>query len=267
MFSSNLFGEATYARIATNLIVSVSLILSLTTPAWGQSYQTVPTSTVPFFVEVPAVTLNQGDSVEVIFKLGTADDPVEQVLGFELGIELSHTAVFPATPLTSIQSSWLNANGHLVEDHSADPSNKTISLEAMLNQGAGLTGDGEIIRLTLICNEDGISATDLIAQSDGGLIMVENVEMKWGADLALDQKAPVWKAFPNPCQETLWISLEEDQRGTARLLTLSGQQVAQVEMTMAGRRELNTASLQPGIYFLQLSLEDGSQETRKITVR
>lgn len=267
MFSSNLFGGASYARFVTNIFVFLALQLFISHLAWSQSYQTVSTSSLPFSIQIPDVTLNQGDSVEIIFLLGTEDEPVAHVLGFDLEIKLSPKAVFPETPITHVESSWLNASGHLEEDHRVDPAGGLLFLKALIEDGAGQTGKGEILRLTLISNEDGVLAKELISQADGGLIMVENVEMKRGLAQEAPSPLPNWKAYPNPCQETLWISLEDNQQGIARLFSLTGQPVAQTILQSGVKVPMNTSSLQPGVFVLQLTLENGTVTTSKIIVR
>lgn len=72
-----------------------------------------------------------------------------------------------------------------------------------------------------------------------------------------------WTAYPNPVEDVLNISLEKSLDAKVQLLNVAGQSLYQ-EVLKDKNHQLDIRHLEAGIYFLQISTENGAFSTQKI---
>lgn len=99
------------------------------------------------------------------------------------------------------------------------------------------------------------------SQAGGGVITVENVDMKNAPQV------PKLTAYPNPCEDRLNLSGLSDGENQVELIGLAGRVWARVQTGGSMHVTMNVADVNPGVYILRIQAETGEVETRKIWVQ
>ncbi|MFK7749812.1 MAG: T9SS type A sorting domain-containing protein [Kordia sp.] len=96
-------------------------------------------------------------------------------------------------------------------------------------------------------------------------VITNTFQSEFVAPLSVDEFAGVnIKAYPNPVNDILYITLDKSEQINLQLTDIHGKQILS-KIATSNQIELNVASLKSGIYFLKLNAET-AQLTKKIIV-
>ena len=70
------------------------------------------------------------------------------------------------------------------------------------------------------------------------------------------------QVFPNPCQETLYLSSAEFQNGTVRIFDVFGNQIQQLQINTT-TTEIDVQKLSSGVYYLECKNNNDSVQVLK----
>lgn len=236
--------------------------------AFAQQSQWVDLSTISHEISFPGGILQAGDSLQIEIRVGTESQPLDQVTGFALELELSALAQIPSSPSLQLENSWLNEDDALQDQSYSDPGSLLLFLEANRSNQESRKGYGELLSLTLICNTDSTQPQDLIVQLGGGMAIIDNLDMRLSQPLpnpAAEAASPL-TSYPNPASEVLHVE-GLSPGGTISLFNLSGTLVRETQPDEKGYASFQVRGLPAGIYFLREGNPSGKCRTRKILVQ
>lgn len=228
----------------------------------SQNCDTLDVATYDYEIEVPAMTLHEGDTALLLVNLGTPGKPVSRAVAFDIAFTVSKKVRFPDPKNIIPDSSWL------LDGPGADT---TLYLNAAENRvrlvgeridGETRTGFGELFRIFLVVTEDDVAATELLDHDGGGIVIVENVDWKRASN-RLSRPADI-KVWPNPCRGDLNFEAGGSLPGRLRVLDLSGREYLRVEGTDLAAGSVDLGALPNGLYLLQFLYPDGSALTRRL---
>lgn len=212
------------ARSVCNALKIAFTVLMITTfgsRTFAQGVDSVSIALFPHFIDYPAVSLNIGYTVTLKIHVGEVDDPAYDIAGFALELELSGSAEVPETVTSDLDASWLMENDNLVNTSWVNATTGVLHLNVVRDDTSGLTGYGEVIRVTLTSAANGVGPEELFSSIGGSMTVVDNLEMK------THYPTPSLKVWPNPAVDQLNVQgLQEgtdlrifDQKGKVWALT------------------------------------------------
>lgn len=228
-------------------IVTLLLISSATLQA--QSDRWIDLNPGEWTLDLPSGYFYEGDTVVYSLLLRDISSPVDNLIAVELHLELSDYALIPAGMIPDTIGSWLFSDGEFSYNVEQDAALTTLDILAEREDGTSKTGHGKVFSFELICNGNSLKASDLIL-SDGGIILVENIELKRG-----DPSGPM---------------VVDDRNNPIVLIQVLGleqQKGYRAEWRMVDGVAPQISGLPSGLYFLRERMMDGSVRTRKILVR
>ena len=233
--------------------ITLLAVLFIATFVTGVSAQTTTVDLGNFAHNIvyPTGTYNVGESFTIQIELGTSTQQAEDVVGFDLELELSEYAQLPTSVELTTENSWLNPDVYLNDVSSVDDPTRTLHLEVSRSNNSGVTGYGEIVSVTLVSDMDNATPQMLVDGMTGVLTVEDNIDMKTdldGAAITSDLKV-----YPNPATE--YINLEGLEPGSEyKLIDLSGSIWMNGTVEAAGVQTLDVNTLPQGFYVLQTPL-------------
>ena len=235
----------------TRISLLVAVLFAFAGPKcflFGQSTSTSDLANFTYSIDYPSQSLNQGESVTIRLLLGTVSQQVEDVVGFDLELELSEYAQLPNSVDLSMENSWLNTDVSLNDVSSVDDPTRTLHLEVNRSDNSGVTGYGEIVTVTLVSDIDNATPQMLVSSLHGGIMIEDNIEMK--TELGEGLFTSELKVFPNPA--THFINMEGLEPGSEyKLIDLSGNIVMEGMVSDEAIQALDVQSLSKGLYVLK----------------
>lgn len=237
------------------------LLAMLPLGLFGQSPAAVDISVLPTQIVTPQGDFRSGDLVQVDFYLGTAEQPVKDLVGFELKLELEGLAR-PASsfPAMGFEGSCLVEDAAIDTDSEWDALTETYVLKAQLGSDRSVTGTGRIVSLWLEITADHADGP-MIGARAGGLALIENISGKRAPEPT--STASETQVFPIPAATELFIAHQGDESSSARILSLDGRLLSEIALPPSSKVSLDVQGLPAGIALLVF--EDGSH--RRISIR
>ena len=245
--------------IRLKFILSILFISLLANSKTYSQTELIPVSDLTHSLVYPSGTFNSGDEVTIEIHFGESSTPIELVVYMDLQLEYTDNAIPPIADQIDLSNSWLANGTTLTNSSSVDAASQTMNINASRSDSSGTDGSGEIVRITLVCGVDNLAAEDLVASLDGGLGVIDNVDMK---TLPLAAPANNFRCYPNPVMTDL--NLKGLQPGEAfGIYDAAGNLVRNGKADGTGYQKVNMSQLPSGFYILRT--ESGNQ--KKIMVR
>lgn len=241
-------------------ITLFALIATISASSLRAQHGTQNIDTITFGVTVPEGLYLSGDIVEVDIHIGSPTDPIKDLLGFDLWLDLGGVAR-PATnhPSMDFEGSCLIKSSAFDSSSTWNPGTDLYSFEAILGTGAAGTGTGHVVSVWLEITADNVDASSVIANA-GGLALIENISGKQAAPTASIAASTV--AYPNPATHTLYFD-PSTQSSTAQLYAMDGRLLTEITLPAMGRTQVDVSNFPRGMSLLVF--EDGSR--RRIVLK
>lgn len=227
----------------TTFLILASIFLSCFATLPAQSPAWFDLGDFSWTIESPSGYFDSGDTILYTLKLGAAGDSASDVLATDLLLDLADHVSIPANPSPDIAGSWLFDTANCSDCIHFDTASRELSILTERIDGVACTGMGEVYTFLLISGKDDVLATDLWSYDGGGMVLVDNVEMRLAAP-----------ASPRV------VKLEHavlNQHGV-----LGGWE--SLALPDSGGAGLNLA---PGLHFLRETMADGEVRLRKVWVQ
>ena len=130
-----------------------------------------------YSIYCPSGNYQTGDTIEYILELGDASNPFEDLSGVELQLTLADYAIVVSGMAPDTSDSWLFEGSEYTYSVEHSPHLRTLDILLERTDGGFETGHGNTFRFSLVCDRDNTESQELI-ESDGGIILVENIELK-----------------------------------------------------------------------------------------
>lgn len=229
------------------LLIAGSLVLQLTNRAAAQTERTVALSQLSSSIAYPTGTFDTGDSVTLVLRVSRGNTNIDSVVSMQLELHLNAEAATPDLNHIDLSGSWLGQSTSLTDTSTVDVPHHVLHLNAYRTDGTFISGRGEIARVTLICNADGVAAQDLVKKFDGGIGVIDNVDMKVAPNR---EPAIRFRAYPNPVVSRLNLEgLQSEEAFT--IFSTSGQVVHRGTADPQGKQSLKLEHLSGGMYLLR----------------
>lgn len=157
-------------------------------------------------------------------------------------------------------SGWLGSSIEVSSVLKEKPGCKSINWTIYRNDQVPRSGAGWVLTANFEVGNAPISADKVVQQLSGGLIIVENIDMK---RFHSEEVIAELKCFPNPFIDRIQVEFQGKRELQCRVVDLKGQLVHQVELDSQG--ELQLAGLAPGMYFLMIRLK-GERKSRALRI-
>ena len=242
--------------ICTLLLLYAGSMRGQASTAWVDSQE-------HYFTTSPASgTLNSGEGFDLLIQIGEATDPFDDLVGIDLWVKVDGAAPVDTPPELQTGNSWLlGSSDSLWSAWSGD----TLYVRGIRQDSTGQDGSGTVISIPMEVTDDQLNLSNL--QLDGGgMVLVDNVDMKRGADATeeLFSRIDLW---PNPVHEQAHIRRPRQLNVAYHLLNDRGQMVWQSERPAPEELTLDTGDLPTGMYYLIAIHEQGTSTMTKVLVR
>jgi len=159
-------------------------------------------------------------------------------------------------------SSWLGIPTDLqINDHLAVES---PSLQVCRSDLGLESGNGAIVDVLGTVASNGLNATEVVAQLDGGvLVAVENIDMKasFSPVPLFEMEAQGLRVYPNPAEEWIGFRGQLSASFQVNIYALNGELMMQ--QFLSYDEEMSVGSLPAGFYLVKVIFRDGTTlETR-----
>lgn len=229
------------------------VLLAISASSLSAQYTEEDVENFTFSATVPAGTYQSGDVVKADIHLGASSNPVKDLLGFDLWLDLGGLARPAGShPSMDFEGSCLISSNAFDSTTAWSPSTDTYSFEAILGAGASGTGTGRVVSIWLEITANNVDASSVIARA-GGLALIENISGKQAATV-LPQAEEV-KVFPIPATHTLYLD-PASTAAHAQLYALDGRLLTEIALPAAGRTQIDVSALPRGLALLVF--DDGS---------
>lgn len=146
---------------------------------------------------------NFGDTLKFQFRLGTEAQPVQNAVGYSIQFNFPELASPPTHIGVMVDGTWLAVDDPAIEpDWAFDPTTHSLSLDYLRSDGVPKSGNGVVAHIYLI-REGGFSNSENVIELDGGVVMVENMDLRIGSPQLTN------RIYPNPTEG--WIRVEVDE--------------------------------------------------------
>lgn len=212
-----------------------------------------PTSNHPFFLGTPQV--NQAGWLEIPLQLGTAEQPLKKFYGLSFEINLGTSGL---DHFIEWEESWIglpNTDYNYLYKKTAGKHSYML----VRNDQLGRAGYGPIAKLVIPNYTDAfdISITQIqLLQIDQNIYNLESVNsqvdmLSTSANTVSVNNKNI-KVYPNPASHFVWVDWSETLAvASYQLLNVQGQILVGGAIQGSPFR-INTTTLEPGVYFLQL---------------
>lgn len=213
----------------------------------GQGYDTLDLTGSSFQIVAPQVTLDQGETVTVDIITGEVIQAYE-VDGY---LELGTGAVFPNEPEVSLVNSWFFTDTAVPLTLGANAITRRLTFQG--TSATPQSGNGILFQVTLEANEDGVSASDLVA-GGGCLVVVDDLGFNPVLSSVEARIRP--RMYPNPCHDRLKVDWQETQPRSIRVYDQEGNPVMEQKMGPVLPSGFSLGHLPRGLYMVVVEYED-----------
>lgn len=264
--------QTTHALKAALATLLTLWVLHQPTNLAAQATLEVPLSSFSSTTTCTGGTLMQGDSAILTFYLGTAVNPAQHVMGLRLQFTLSDDATLANPANFSTTGSWLFSDGYFDTDLDVNDDGNLV-LEVGRNNSLSKSGYGKVFTCKLICTTNNVAASSLVTAT-GGLVIVENVEMRQArpqghqqqttrldpepaspaVNLTMqvaDEPQTLAVPYPNPTKGTLFLPHHPDAPTTCTLISLSGSTYTLPVLSQGTQPQIDMTTLPHGLYILE----------------
>lgn len=207
-------------------------------------------------------TFYADDHISVMLHID-ADTPLECIGGY-FALEPSADLEPDTAGAFSIPSSSpLGAPSDLFINYSFDSLGQTSRARVWRQDNTPRACLGMVMSLHYVVTGDSIDAEDLFASIDGGITMMDNIDMKRGDDETPVQTAfeeDLLRAYPNPCTDWLELTPGSEARYQVYLRDWQGRLIHQG--LLGNGERLSMQDFPPGSYLLEIRTEAG--EARQV---
>lgn len=213
--------------------------------------------------QAPSIHWTDLDSFKVGYQLGTNADtllaherfsvklylecPADlECVGGDFELEFSADVEVDATPNHQLPaSSWLGAVGDMSSSYEPGPENLLATWTAARTDTFSRSGSGMVLTVDFVVGAEDLPAQDAVVSLDGGIIIVDNLDLKRPHDISTPTSMAV---YPNPFQN--WIAIG-GPTGTEWQMEWRNAQGRLLESrtAMSGAR-MDVSGFDPGIYLL-----------------
>jgi hypothetical protein len=219
-------------------------------PLFGQNgIDTMDVGNYPYAAKFLGMS---GDTMKFQFDLGSMEEPVENVLGYDLSFGFPKLLVSPNATLVEVEGTWLTDGLSSPQAQWAfDGHVNSMELSFFRPDTAGQTGYGKVAAIFLI-RSGGFEPVEASIFLDGGEVMVDNIDLRRSNYLQ-----PDLRVFPNPAKDYIevWTGIED---GLISISDLEGRLLL-VQPARSWQR-IALATLPRGSYLLGLETEIGTQQ-------
>ena len=162
----------------------------------------------------------------------------------------------PDSGYTVPETSNLGSSGEMNASWTYDATENEGSFNVHRVDSTDQSCSGIILKANLVIGASSINAEDVLQAFDGGIIMMENLDLKWGEETAAKlEEAVQVSVFPNPCTDWIQVTAEGEEQLVVKLRNLKGQVVW--EENGAGGRRLDLQGLKAGMYVIEVRNTEG----------
>lgn len=207
------------------------------------------------------VSINE-DTLKVSFLLGSAANPGTDVAGYDITVEFPNLLSGIEGLFVSIDGSWVGNSVEGSLSTSYDDAADALTFEYLRSDELGQNGQGTIATLHLI-RAAGFEPSEASAQTEGGIVMVENIEFKWSGDAGLedDNHIPA-TIYPNPATDRFHVQLDDPQQSEVRLYAPNGSLIRTQKGD--GFHTFDVANLAAGLYIVELRTKKAVSRERVV---
>lgn len=240
----------------SHLVLVIFFTLGMAATTVGQGLSSIPLSEFSLHLVHPDLVLNQNDSLTLEIHIGQPGEEVQGLSGFELLLTLGDAVESPELESIDLGHSWLGEGSELTNLSSMGARSHTIRLAALREDHSGKDGFGEIVRITLVSNQNGVAPDQMVKEIAGGLVVVENLETK------LAFRPQELSLYPNPAKERLSLrGLRPKERFSVS--DMNGREWQTGFADEHGSKNLSVSTWPAGLYFLLTE----SGQSRKLHIR
>lgn len=235
-----------------------------------QHYKTSGTSThggVPVIFEMPARAVG-GDAVTVNVRIGDSQHPAVGVYGLAFVLRPDSNFVRPQSMQTDLTGSWLGTPGQDLMD--LEIQNGRLHWGVVRNDQTDVSGSGRMGGVTMIMIDDltrwvqvdsalGIEDVVLIDKKGNTIpaeVQIQLVYPNGGLDFVI---------CPSPANGRMQLLLDTLEASRIDIYGQNGLLGMGLEGPLSGTVEVDTRELQPGLYYVRVTLARGVV-TRKLFV-
>jgi hypothetical protein len=225
-----------------------------------------------------------GDTMKFRFSLGAIEQPVTDAAGFQLDFSFPKLSAAPTAVLVGVGNSWLTAGeSNPTATWTFDGGNNALTTDYLRSDEEGQSGHGSILTIALVRTE-GFSASEASMYLDGGVVMVENINLRTtqgvappapkgqkpsaaqpAAALPLRQAqgdAMDMTVYPNPTSDYVDVRVAQPKGAKLSLWSLSATLISEQDCRESQRIDLQ--HLPSGSYLLKLESSGGEMVQRLI---
>lgn len=199
---------------------------------------------------------NSGDTLTFQFKLGTVANPVQDAMGYNLQFSFPELVSAPSSIFVTVEVGWLGG-----DDPSPEPlgvfdwTTKSLNLDYLRSDGVPTSGNGVVATISLI-RPGGFGAGENSIALDGGVVMVENMDLRLGSPHFVN------RVFPNPTDGLLYVEAGDPDRCAIQVWDMAGKIL--LTQPCGDQQALDLTPLPKGSYWLVLESDKGKWHQRVI---
>ena len=275
---------STVNALRSTLFAAIFCVWSLVSASFGHSQGLTPVDMGAYLHGVQYIGMS-ADTIKFRFSLGDADAPVVDAAGFELDFTFPKLLSTPSATVVSVENTWLTTG--LVDPQASttfDPINKAMTIEYVRSDQEGQTGYGTIIHIALV-RPEGFDRSEASMYLDGGVIMVENINLRMGSGNGAPQhgggasqpkglKPSATKpassipdleltVYPNPTSDYVDVQVAQPKGAKLSLWSLNATLIS--EQACQGHQRIDLRHLPSGSYLLKL--ESAGDMVQRIIVK
>lgn len=197
--------------------------------------------------------------IHFAFHLGTVNEPVESVQAYEVEIELPNWSGTPTAVSINLAESGVGTEKEGQLFYSYDTVAAVLLVHFSLDSSFSADAEGLVFE-ALVTSAEELSQEEKFAQVGGGMVMVDNMELKWQPKV--DSPTTAIAIGPNPFQQTLRFTGQGANTGRLFLTDLYGKVVYSSSGNIPS--VLHLQGILPGCYWVTLQLDSGESFRRKV---
>ena len=164
-----------------------------------------------------------------------------------------------------LSTCWLGEEADMTSGHTYSSAGHTASYLSHRVDSTLKTGIGGVLIANFTVGENPVATNEAIVALDGGLVVVDNLEMK-RPHPAQDAPALAVQVYPNPCSDWLRVQASAEAGFQLRMYDGTGRMVKQENVDAGELLELRVNDLSKGQYFLRMTDSLGRTETKTVLI-
>lgn len=246
------------AQFSRSTTTKTSLILLLMMTMFGvqiqaQTYSEISLSDFNPVLISPDNVLDAGESAEFYIQIGTATEPIKNVAGFKLDIELGPDAKIESTINPTVVG-WLVSTSKMEE--STDPT-QPENFNLKYEKSTSATGSGQILKFKVVSTSNQIHASRLV-KNVGGIMIIDNLDARMGQFTSTQSEKP--KVYPNPSNGHFQLSGHVNDIKEMTLRSIDGSEIKK----FAPSNAIDITNVPNGCYLLEITSVNGTQSFQKL---